>query len=334
MGHKTMKKAIVITSIFDPTTAVTAFSQMPDYQVYVVGDKKTPADWYCRNINYISLTQQEQWDSRLAKVLPYNHYCRKMLGYLKAIQNGAECIVDADDDNIPKHNWEFPEFGQNFECISGIKGFVNIYQLYTEQNIWPRGLPLRLTSLQFELEKHVSWKNCRVGIWQGLADEDPDVDAAYRLTYNMPCYFNERKPVVLDKGILCPFNTQNTMIRKELFPLMYLPAHVTFRFTDILRGLIAQPIMWLYDYQLGFTNAIVVQKRNHHNYMNDFMSEIPMYKHSEKVIEVVSASISKFENIKNNLYNAYYSLLRANIVCDNEMIILDSWLEDLEKLKK
>jgi len=328
-----MKKFIIITSIFYPTEAVIAFSKMQDYQLIVVGDKKTPADWFCKNVDYISVIEQEELDFELAKFLPYNHYCRKMLGYLKAIQNGADYIVDMDDDTIPKDNWKFPEFENKFNCITENKGFINIYQLYTKHKIWARGLPLNLISLQFELEKYLKIKDCQVGIWQGLADEDPDVDAIYRLTSDTPCYFDDREPIVLGKSTISPFNTQNTIIRKELFPLIYLPTSVTFRFTDILRGLIAQPIMWLYNYQLGFINATVIQKRNHHDYMKDFLSEIPMYEHTEKVVELVSSSISKFESIETNLHKSYNSLLKANIVCDKEMRTLEAWLKDLKKLK-
>jgi hypothetical protein len=329
MDNKTIKKAIVITSIFYPTEAVISFSKMNDYRLIVVGDKKTPADWHCNNVDYVSVYQQESLGFELSKVLPYNHYCRKMLGYLKAIQNGVCYIVDTDDDNIPKENWGFPEFEQDLDCITEGMGFVNIYQLYTKQKIWPRGFPLRLISTQFDVEKSMSRKNCRIGVWQGLADEDPDVDAIYRLTDNTPCYFDEREPVTLGKGTVSPFNTQNTIVRKELFTLMYLPTYVTFRFTDILRGLIAQPIMWLYDYQLGFINATVVQKRNPHEYMKDFLSEIPMYELTEKIIDLVTSCISINDNIETNLYNAYVTLLKENIVCNNEMITLNAWLNDL-----
>ncbi|MDD4438653.1 MAG: DUF288 domain-containing protein, partial [Tissierellia bacterium] len=121
-----MKKFIVITSIFNPTEAVFSFSKMEDYQLIVVGDKKTPKDWSCNNVDYISLKQQETSDFKLAQILPYNHYCRKMLGYLKAIKNDADYIVDTDDDNIPKDKWCFPEFEQRYDCISENKGFVNI----------------------------------------------------------------------------------------------------------------------------------------------------------------------------------------------------------------
>ena len=326
-----MKKTIVITTIFNPTKAVYAFSKNENYQLIVVGDKKTPQNWHCNNVDYMSVPQQENSNYMLAKLLPYNHYCRKMLGYLKAIKNGTEYIVDTDDDNIPKDKWNFPEFEQKYDCTSENRGFINIYQLYTKRKIWARGLPLNLINKQFEIEKDLTAKNCKVGIWQGLADEDPDVDAIYRLTDDTPCYFEEREPVVLSKGTISPFNTQNTIIRKELFPLMYLPTFVTFRFTDILRGLVAQPIMWLYDYQLGFINATVIQKRNPHDYMKDFISEIPMYQHCERVIELVLTSISKFDSIESNLYNSYKSLLNENIVCEKEMITLEAWLKDIEK---
>ncbi|MFH0734325.1 MAG: STELLO glycosyltransferase family protein [bacterium] len=328
-----MKKYIIITSIFEPSEAIKLFSTMQDYQLIVVGDKKSPKDWQCDNAIYLSVSDQNEMHFEILKNLPYNHYCRKMTGYLYAIQNGAELIIDTDDDNIPKNNWAFPDFEGKFDYMEGNKGFINIYQLYTNQQIWPRGLPLNLITRDFNLENELVKRDCKVGVWQGLADEDPDVDAIYRLTNDAPCIFNEREPIVLGKGTISPFNTQNTIVKKELFTLLYLPTYVTFRFTDILRGLIAQPIMWLYNYQLGFINATVIQKRNPHDYMKDFLSEVPMYRYSEKVIEIVSNAITKNDSIESNLYNSYNALLKENIVCDKEMIILDAWLKDINKLK-
>ena len=111
---------------------------------------------------------------------------------------------------------------------------------------------------------------------------------------------------------------------------MYLPTYVTFRFTDILRGLVAQPIMWLYGYQLGFTNATVVQKRNPHDYMKDFLLEIPMYEHCEKVVEIASGVISAHDSIPNNIFNAYDALHKNKIVEKNELEVLTAWLKDLD----
>lgn len=322
-------KHIVITSIFPPTEAVAAFAQQTDYQLVVVGDRKSPIPWEHPGVEYLSVARQEAMEFQLARVMPYNHYCRKMLGYLWSIQQGADFIVDTDDDNIPKENWHFPALEGRYEILPPDLGFVNVYGLYTEMKIWPRGLPLRLINAPSLHEGLLSEAPCRVGIWQGLADEDPDVDAIYRLVSDVPCTFRDRAPLVLPSGTLSPFNSQNTMIRKELFPLLYLPSHVTFRFTDILRGFVAQPLMWQAGYQLGFLPATVVQKRNPHDYMRDFVSEIPMYEHTERVIPVVSDAISASSGLPENLWRAYDALRREGIVPEKEMEPLEAWLKDL-----
>ena len=315
-------KSIVITTINNPTESIEKFSKLNGYDLIVVGDKKTPVNWNYDNVNYLSIDNQNDLDFDLIKVLPYNHYCRKMIGYLVAMKNKTEYIIDTDDDNIPYDNWGFPNFYGKFLTLSNNVGYFNVYELFTEQKIWPRGFHLNFVE-----------KNNNIGIWQGLADEDPDVDAIYRLINNIPCYFNKKEPIVLDNTIICPFNSQNTIFVKELFPLLYLPTYVTFRFTDILRGLIAQPIMWLYGYKLGFTEATVIQKRNVHDFMKDFESEIPMYINTKKVIDIVNDVIRGDRTIEENLMLVYMELLVHGIVTDNEIKTLNAWLSDLKSIK-
>jgi len=326
-------KYIVITSIFEPTEAVVEFSKLNDYKLIVVGDKKGPQKWHCENVIYLSVEDQVNAGFKLSDVLPYNHYCRKMIGYLYAIKNNAELIVDTDDDNIPKNNWKFPAFDGEYLNTPADKGFINIYQYFTDAHIWPRGLPLnRITEDYKQVFDGMSAADSKVGVWQGLADEDPDVDAIYRLTSNKFVNFRNEDPCVMNSGTITPFNTQNTAIRKELFPLMYLPTYVTFRFTDILRGFLFQPIMWLYGYKLGFIDATVVQKRNVHDFMKDFESEIPMYLETEKVIDLTLKSISASDSIENNLFNSYKALFDANIVKKEEIETLEAWLTDIKNL--
>lgn len=325
-------KYIVITSINDPTEAIRKFAKRSGYHLIVVGDLKSPPDFNLKGCQFMSIKDQEASVFAIAQKLPYNHYCRKMIGYLEAIRNGADYIIDTDDDNIPYSDWSFPELQGNFEKTQENLGFINIYQLFTQKKIWPRGLPLSKIKSIFNFEDNLKNIPCNIGIWQGLADEDPDVDAIYRLVDDSPCFFINREPVVCGKGTISPFNTQNTLIRKELFPLLYLPATVTFRYTDILRGLVAQPIMWLYNYELGFVKATVKQKRNPHDYFKDFLAEIPMYQQCEQVIELVLNSISNNDSIETNLYNVYKSLLKKKFVLKKEIITLEAWLEDLEKM--
>ncbi len=118
MEQRSVKKFIVITSIFKPTEAITAFAAFKDYHLVVVGDKKTPTDWHHPNCTYLDVNAQAELASSFAKAIPLNHYGRKMMGYVYAMNQGADIIVDTDDDNIPYADWNFPAFSGTFTYIS------------------------------------------------------------------------------------------------------------------------------------------------------------------------------------------------------------------------
>ena len=321
-----MSEFIVITTIFPPTTAVRTYASMKGWSLVVVGDKKTPDPWFCDRAEYLSANAQSALAFELSRALPWNHYCRKMLGYLLAARRGAGIIVDTDDDNTPKSNWGFPGFDGEFEIVTG-RGFVNIYRYFTSQHVWPRGLPLH--EITKSEPKSGDSAVARIGVWQMLADGDPDVDALYRLAIGRDVWFQERAPVVLDSGMWCPFNSQNTAFRKELFPLLYLPSTVSFRFTDILRGWVAQPIMWQYNFRLGFGMATVVQDRNSHDLLRDFESELPMYLMPTETFESLQMAAARGKNVRESLRECYEELLRLKIVRKEELETLELWLNDL-----
>jgi hypothetical protein len=321
-----MDKFIVITSIFQPTEAIEKFAKLKDWKIIVVGDKKTATDWSYPGVTYLSPEGQKEVASKFSGLLPWNSYTRKNIGYLHAISQGARVIYESDDDNIPLDNWvNEPEFSSDAELLSDAS-FVNIYSYFTDKKVWPRGIPLRCV-LDAENPNTAIAKNLKVGVWQFLADEDPDVDAIYRLTNNTPIYFNWREPLVLDHDTCCPFNSQNTYFRKEVFPLLYLPSTVTFRFTDILRGLVAQPILWAAGYHLAFGGATVLQKRNPHDYLKDFESEIPCYLSVDIVVQIAKAAVSPEKSIPENLTLVYQALAEKDIVSEKEIEILSCWLD-------
>jgi hypothetical protein len=330
------KNFLIITTIISPTEAISSFSRFDGLQLLVVGDKKTPENWSYPNSLFLSVDEQRRLGYSIDKHLPYNHYSRKMIGYVYAVMSGADIIAESDDDNIPKKNWGIPykydsEMGV-YPVTNPDLGFVNVYRRYTEFHIWPRGFPLNLITHEGSklLPEQIQRQTIRIGVWQGLADTDPDVDAIYRLTNNKACYFMDEEPIVLNKGSVCPFNSQNTFFcHKALFPLLYLPAFVTFRFTDILRGLVAQPIMWSQGFFLGFTTSTVVQERNPHDYMKDFESEIPCYLFSERVVDIVSGVVRANSSVSDNLYESYVALHRNGIVKQEELTLLAAWLKDI-----
>ena len=72
---------------------------------------------------------------------------------------------------------------------------------------------------------------------QGMADLDPDVDAIYRLTQNLGVNFEaDIASVVLPEGVMCPWNSQNTLFEREALWGMLIPVTTTFRVCDIWRS--------------------------------------------------------------------------------------------------
>ncbi len=324
-----MKKYIVITTINPKSTGIEKFEQLTDWQINLVGDKKSPTIKSSGNLTFLSVDDQLDLGFELAKICPYNHYTRKNIGYLYAMQQGADIIYDTDDDNLPYDDWVFPSFAYKGQVISR-PSYVNIYQYFTDAFIWPRGFPL--DELQQSLSKQTIFEDeLNVGVWQGLADLDPDVDAIYRLLFSTETTFKKRPPLVLTQGIYCPFNSQNTLWHSQVFPYLYLPATTSFRFTDILRGYIAQYLMWEQDFHLGFTQATVYQERNEHNLMKDFNDEIECYLNVKSIVKLLT-EIKLAGDPLMDIEIVYKLLANHNYVKTKEIDLIQAWIHDYKNI--
>ena len=330
-----MRATCVITSIFPPTASVASFARSPAFeQVIVVGDLKSPERYDLAGTRFIPVGEQRGQSWRMNSRLPFNHYCRKMIGYLEAVRDGARILFDTDDDNclIDGQPGDLWSTACDLEAGAQLAGqaYVNVYRHFTDQPIWPRGLPLDLIKQARSAVVPVRPRSdaATVGVWQGLANGDPDVDAIYRLVSNEPCDFAAKPAVVLPQGLCCPFNSQNTAFLRELLPLMYLPAFVSFRYTDILRGLIAQPVMWAAGYRLAFAAPSVFQERNAHDYVKDFQSEVSMYLTGRQAYEIAVATSSPSRSMADNLKAVYGALAERQIVEARETELLSLWLDD------
>jgi hypothetical protein len=323
------KKILVMTSINPPTKAVRCYARMRDWSVIMVGDKKTPPGWTCDGVTYLPPADQEKLNYATVKEIPWNRPARANIGYLVAMECGASLITQADDDNIPSEHWGVPPFDGEFETISH-DGFVNIYAHFTDMFIWPRGFPL--DQILKKPQVKVSQQSAKVGVWQHLADHDTDVDAIYRLTSDAHVSFRQRPPVTLAPRAASPFNCQSTSFQRETFALLFLPTRVTPRASDIVRGLVAQPILWRHGYQLGFTAPTVVQQRNAHNYLDDFKEEILIYLHSADIFEVAQSAVKDGATMLDDLAAAYRSLVREGFVPDDELRAVEAWANDVQRL--
>jgi hypothetical protein len=283
------KKFVVITSINAPTIAVREFAKWRGWTTIVVGDRKSPADWSCPGVVYLSLEDQCDLFPDFSSFLPENTYLRKMIGYLYAFKNGAEAIFESDDDNIPYSDAvaqiESDLLGvkNNSPVVDAESGWANIYSEFGAIDCWPRGFPL--THILSNKQLLLDGKSLEAPPWsvmQYLADEDPDVDAIYRMTHTHPTYFSRNKNFRLNINTFCPFNSQATLWLPDSFPLMFLPIGKTDRVTDILRGYMALASLWKGGSTLGYSSPIVYQVRNAHNLFKDFEQESDLYKYSDE----------------------------------------------------
>src|SRR5262249_15127650 len=141
----------------------------------------------------------------------------------------------------------------------------------------------------------------------GLADLDPDVDAIYRLTRDLPVTFRRDRRLVLLSGTWFPFNSQNTTWYPEAQPLLYLPSTCTFRVADIWRSFVVQRILWTNGWGVLHHEPTLYQERSPHDLLRDFESEIPGYLNNGAICERLGALTLKEgrEHLLDNLRTCY-----------------------------
>ena len=326
--------ALVVTSISAPNRVLAALaegSRERGRQFVVIGDVPSPADFQLEGCDFYGLDAQYETGFRFARQCPTRHYARKNLGYLLAIRAGADIIVETDDDNIPRAEfWHERRREVSASLVEGA-GWVNVYRYFSEANIWPRGLPLERVRERVPEFESLKVRDADCPIQQGLADENPDVDAIYRLVEELPQSFRRDRRVTLGAGTWCPFNSQNTTWWADAFPLLYLPAYCSFRMTDIWRSFVAQRICWEQGWGVLFHEPTVWQERNEHNLMRDFRDEVPGYLHNASICEALAGLklAPGLGRLGENLLACYEKLVEMSLVGREELPLLSAWLEDL-----
>ena len=89
---------VVIVTTQKPTKIINQLIKLPDWNIVVIGDKSTPANWgeeiRAANLVFVSYEEQVKLPFAITKLIPANNYDRKNIGYLYAISCGAKKIYD------------------------------------------------------------------------------------------------------------------------------------------------------------------------------------------------------------------------------------------------
>ncbi|WKY01552.1 hypothetical protein Q1695_015509 [Nippostrongylus brasiliensis] len=337
---------IVVTSINYPTEDVKRLASLTDWNLVVVGDRKTPPDWQLDSVHYLSMEIQEKLGFRMSSVLPENSYTRKNIGYLYAIQRGAMWIYDTDDDNKPYgkglEQFDFSEyisalcFTKHSDSNEIQSKLFNPYRFFGHPHMWPRGFPLE------HLKNHTNG-NARLRlchstkipvVQQGLVQKDPDVDAIYRLLHadkktGLDERFNEfAPPVILSPGTYSPWNSQNTLFHRNAFFTMYLPVSVEFRVTDIWRSYFSQKLLHMVGERIAFYPTNAIQNRNVHDYHSDYKQEQQLYESSAKLVQYLDTWRCSAKKIATCTVDLAESL-RERFWQRQDGLLVKLWIDDL-----
>ena len=333
--HLSMHTSLVVTSINPPNAAMRELAAgciENGWDFIVAGDGKSPADFHLDGCNFLSLDTQRRSGFSLGAKCPERTYTRKNIGYLAAMQAGANVIVETDDDNHPNDKFWEPR-REEISCRPvEADGWVNAYRYFAKGFIYPRGLPLTHARENTPEAGQTAIHTCP--LQQGLADADPDVDAIYRMLFPLPFHFDlDHEPVLLRGRSWCPFNSQNTTFFQRVFPLLYLPAKCSFRMTDIWRSFVAQRVLQAIGLGVLFHGPTVWQERNDHDLHRDFTDELPGYMNNARMREVLSdLPLNASDSIQTMMESCYQSLIRHGWVEGGEEVLLQSWFEDLRAL--
>jgi hypothetical protein len=322
-------KCVIITTINKPTETIFKHIRNTEYDVIIVGDNKTPDDYKNLNCIYLDITSQKKLFPELSELIPYNHYCRKNLGYLYAIKKGYKIIYETDDDNIPYDNFDNILQYNNLKMITEQNNtWINVFKYFTNNaHIWPRGLPLSL--LKNEPNYLIRDTDILPSIINGLVENDPDVDALFRIICNHQesIQWDTNKSILINNSNVCVFNTQNTFwLNPELFICLIIPCSVSFRYCDILRGIINNIILKKTNNYMMYSSPNVVQIRNEHNLISDFKSEYEMYIHNETILNFIEHNLENITSVKELLPLIYNNLLVNNVITQKDIDMLNKWI--------
>jgi hypothetical protein len=277
-----VNKYIVITTISEPTEATIKFSQMPGWQLIVVGDQKTPHESYKHlNCAYLSPEYQEQEYKELSDIIGWNTSARRNIGFIEAYRLGADILALSDDDNIPYDNW-------GKEIHIGQPTEVDYYEVEENEHggllfdplsvtnfpsLWHRGFPINEVARRNPIYKgrKVITPLVQANLWDG----DPDIDAIERLILGPKNFkFNITQPYASNG--CSPFNSQNTILDRSIIPhFMLLPN--TGRLDDIWGSYLAQSCAGKINPFIIYDKATVYQERNPHNLAKDLRDELIGY---------------------------------------------------------
>jgi hypothetical protein len=375
----------VVTTIFAPSEAVIRAARVPGWCTVIVADTKTPPDYMGRaglvgmeeTVHYLSVEDQKRWldreegtaVGRFLAAIPYRHFARKNIGYLYAIQQGANLLFDFDDDNLlpldPKTGLVSPPLPspdadgrillRDARMVVTGPDVFNHHPLMgaTVTNSWARGFPLQYIQ-DNSTQGQVAYGDAtldvmdRVGVMQFCANDNPDIDAIHRLVHPLPMTFSPppggsgkadtgpisgRGALVVPSHAFAPYNAQATVHTRGAFWALLLPFTVPGRVSDIWRGYFAEALFRDLGLAVAFLPPAIVQDRNEHHYLADMQAELDLYFKGGKLVEFLAGwDNSPAQTVPERMEGLWIDLYERGYIDINDVRVAQLWLAALVEI--
>ena len=301
------RTAIVVTTIFEPDFIAGYLDNARTHghadhvDLIVIVDRKTPPSMHAAcarfaqqgfSVLYPTLDEQERFIARfptLAGRIPYDSDNRRNIGFLMALDRGADVLVSIDDDNhcLPDSDFIGEHSVVGNACIApeviADDGWFNIATMLHvghAAEIYPRGFPYaarnraRDVSIGAPVERKVA---INAGLWLG----DPDVDAITRLALAPKIASADTRSLLLGADTWSPINTQNTALAREAVVAYYyvrmgfsLGGMTIDRYGDILSGYFVQKCAKALGHAIRIGSPVADHRRSPHNLFKDLYHEL------------------------------------------------------------
>lgn len=311
-------KAIVTTTIYSVSEAVKKFATFNDWNLYIVGDTKTPHQEYIdfekehTNVKYLSPEYQDTNYKEISDLIGWKSIERRNIGFLEALKDGAEIIASVDDDNIPLDHWGKDlllgkptnvYYYSSDEIAFDPVGATN----YTE--LWHRGFPiqeLKNRQNKYKITRKTVIPDIQADFWNG----DPDIDAVCRLEHKPMCFFDD-KYFPMATNTFSPFNSQNTFFTREALK-KYLVVPGVGRMDDIWPSYYMESI----GFQVIYNKASVFQDRNVQNLTKNMTMEYIGYERTLDLLYDLKKDSNTYLNYlpeeSQKVFKKYISITEKN----------------------
>lgn len=301
---------------------------------------------HARHVLLLTASDLAQLEFRSVKHISHSSMGLLNVAYLLAIFCGAKQVYELNQD-ISRVDFDQTGFlgesavsNTNWIAFrSQQSAFVNIFGIFGNPDIYPRGVPLEDTEAILQsgwsrLRRNED-ERIRALIHHKVINFAPDVDARTYLTRQYRCksvqFDSNRGQVVLEPFTFSPYNSRNTIHHYDAFWGLYMPIVLSSKISDIIRSLWVQRLLWDIQGHVQFSTSSSELEIAHNITEYDLESDLFLNKKVNRIVKVLIAWSSKSTSFRERFQDLMGQLEDLDLIPSLEYSIFKTWIDDLSR---